>query len=98
MRKGSVIIDLAAAPGGNTELTKNNETIQFEGVTIIGNSALASSMPSDASKLLGKNISNFIDLVLKNDGELNLNFEDDLVNGACITHNGQIVQAMIKEN
>jgi len=98
MRKGSVIIDLAAATGGNTELTKNNETIQFEGVTIIGNSALASSMPSDASKLLGKNISNFIDLVLKNDGELNLNFEDDLVNGACITHNGQIVHAMIKEN
>ena len=51
MKPGSVVIDLAAATGGNTAVTKNNETIVYEGVTILGNSNLASDMPSDASKL-----------------------------------------------
>ena len=79
MRKGSVIIDLAASTGGNTELTKNNETVIKNGVTIIGNSSLASSVPADASKLYGKNILNFLQLIIDKDGKLNLNWEDDLV-------------------
>ncbi len=54
MRNGSVIIDIAAATGGNTPVTKTNETICFGGITIIGDSNLASSMPYDASKLYGK--------------------------------------------
>jgi NAD(P) transhydrogenase subunit alpha len=54
MKKGSLIIDLAAATGGNTELTKNNETVNYSGVSIIGDSALASQMPFDASKMYGK--------------------------------------------
>ncbi|RYG31053.1 MAG: NAD(P) transhydrogenase subunit alpha [Chitinophagaceae bacterium] len=64
MRKGSVIIDLAAATGGNSELTVNNQTIVQNGVTIIGNSALPASMPSDASKLYGKNVYNFLQLII----------------------------------
>src|SRR5690606_25273481 len=59
MRHGSVIIDLAAATGGNTELTADNQTIMHQGVTIIGNSALAATMPADASRLYAKNIANF---------------------------------------
>ncbi len=59
MREGSVIIDLAAATSGNTEHTKNNETVIVHGVSIIGNSSLSSLMPSDASKLYGKNVLNF---------------------------------------
>ena len=97
MRKGCVIVDIAAATGGNTELTRNNETVNFKGVSIIGNSALAATMPSDASKLLGKNITNFIGLITAADGSLELNFEDDLVAGSCITHQGAIMHRAIQQ-
>lgn len=96
MRNGSVIIDLAAATGGNTPVTKNNETIQYNGVTIIGNSSLQSTMPSDASKVYGKNVLNFLQLITTKEGQLNLNWEDDLVKGSCITHNGAIIHERIK--
>ncbi len=95
MKKGAVIIDLAAATGGNTSYTKNNETIVHEGITIIGNSSLASTMPIDASKLYGKNVANFIALLITKDGSLNLNFEDDLVKGCCIVHQGNIIHERI---
>lgn len=98
MRKGSVIVDLAASTGGNTPLTENNKTIMIDGITIIGNSSLQSTMPSDASKLYGKNILNFLQLITNNDGTLNLNWEDDLVKGACITHDGKITNERIKPN
>ncbi|MFT4024861.1 MAG: NAD(P) transhydrogenase subunit alpha, partial [Flavihumibacter sp.] len=86
MRPGSIIIDLAAATGGNTSLTKNNETVQHNGVTIVGDSSLAASMPSDASKLYGKNLLNFLALIVSKEGALQLNWSDELVTGACITH------------
>ena len=91
MRNGSVIIDIAAATGGNTPVTKNNETISYNGVTIIGNSNLQATMPSDASKLYGKNVLNFLQLIITKEGAINLNWEDDLVKGSCITHGGEIV-------
>ena len=97
MRRGSVIIDLAASTGGNTEYTKNNENVVVNGVNIIGNSALSSTMPSDASKLYGKNVLNFLNLIVSKEGNLDLNFEDDLVKGCCITHNGEIVHERINE-
>ena len=95
LRKGTVIIDLAAATGGNTPYTKNNETVMVNGVTIVGDSNLAASMPSDASKLYGKNIYNFLQLITTKEGAINLNFEDDLVKGCCITHNGELVHDKI---
>jgi H+-translocating NAD(P) transhydrogenase subunit alpha len=95
MRSGSVIIDIAAATGGNTPFTKNNETISRNGVTIVGNSNLPATMPGDASKLYGKNILNFLGLITK-DNQLNLNWEDDLVKGSCITHNGEVVHERVK--
>jgi len=76
MKSGSVIIDLAAATGGNTPVTKNNETIYFNGICIVGNSNLQSELPRDASKLYGKNITNFIELMIVNNS---LTFEDELV-------------------
>lgn len=96
MRNGSVIIDLAASTGGNTPLTKNNETVHVHGVTIIGNSSLQSTMPSDASKLYGKNVLNFLQLITSKDGALQLNWEDELVKGSCITHDGQLVHERLK--
>src|SRR5688572_12578661 len=91
MRNGSVIIDIAAATGGNTPFTKNNETIMHNGVSIIGNSSLQSTMPSDASKLYGKNVLNFLALIITKEGTINLNWEDDLVKGSCITKEGAVV-------
>jgi NAD(P) transhydrogenase subunit alpha len=95
MKPGSVVIDLAAATGGNTAVTKNNETIVYEGVTILGNSNLASDMPSDASKLYGKNILNFLQLIITKEGVLELNFEDDLVKGCCIAHEGAVANERV---
>lgn len=96
MRKGSVIIDIAAATGGNTPFTKNGETVMRNGVTIVGNSNLAATLPSDASKLYGKNVLNFLALITEKDGSINLKWEDDLVKGCCITHNGEIVHERVK--
>ena len=97
MRKGSVIIDLAAVTGGNTPFTKSGETINRNGVTIIGNSNLAATLPSDASKLYGKNVLNFLALITDKEGAINLKWEDDLVKGCCITHEGAIVHERVKE-
>ena len=96
MKSGSVIIDLAAATGGNTELTRNDETVNYNGISILGNSALPASMPSDASKLYGKNIINFLNLIISKEGQLNLNFDDDLVKGTCIAHGGIITNERVK--
>ena len=96
MKNGSVIIDLAAATGGNTALTKNDETILYNGVSIVGNSNLPGTMPSDASKLYGKNILNFLQLIIGKEGQLNLNFEDDLVKGTCVVHDKVITNERVK--
>ncbi|HAZ92759.1 MAG: Re/Si-specific NAD(P)(+) transhydrogenase subunit alpha [Chitinophagaceae bacterium] len=90
MKNGSVIVDLAAATGGNTAQTQNEKTIVYHGITIAGNSLLAGDMPADASKLYGKNILNFLQLIIDKEGNLNLNFEDDLVKGTCVAHEGRI--------
>ena len=97
MKNGSVIIDLAAATGGNTALTKNDKTILHNGVSIVGNSNLPGTMPSDASKLYGKNILNFLQLIIGKEGQLNLNFEDDLVKGTCVVHDKAITNERVKE-
>ncbi len=96
MRNGSVIIDIAAATGGNTPFTKNNETVIYNGVSIVGNSALPSSMPADASKMYGKNVLNFLQLIISREGEVHLNWEDDLVKGTCVTHGGNIIHERLK--
>jgi proton-translocating NAD(P)+ transhydrogenase subunit alpha len=94
MRQGSVIIDIAAATGGNTPVTKNNETIVYNGVSIVGNSNLPATMPSDASKLYGKNVLNFLQLIITKEGQLNLDWDDELVKGSCITHNGEVIKPL----
>lgn len=96
MRAGSVIIDLAASSGGNTAVTRNGETVTYNGVAIVGNSNLPATAPSDASKLYGKNIQNFLAIITAKDGSLNLNWDDDLVKGSCITHDGAIVHERVQ--
>lgn len=96
MRPGSVIIDLAASTGGNTDYTKDNQTVVENGVSIVGNSALAATAPADASKLYAKNIHNFLKLIISKEGALQLNFEDDLVKGTCLAHDGAIWNERVK--
>jgi NAD(P) transhydrogenase subunit alpha len=97
MKPGSVIVDLAASTGGNTDFTKNNETVVVNGVKIIGQSNLAGETSLDASKLYGKNLINFLKLIIDKEGNTNLNWEDDLVKGTCVTHGGQITNERVKE-
>jgi NAD(P) transhydrogenase subunit alpha len=96
MKKGSVIIDLAASSGGNTELTKDRQTVVHHGVRIVGQSSLPSTMPLDASRLYGRNLIHFLDLLADKEGRLAPDFADELVKGACITRGGEVVHERIK--
>jgi NAD(P) transhydrogenase subunit alpha len=96
MRIGSVIIDLAAETGGNCELTKPGEVIEVGGVTIDGTRNLPSTMPVHASQLYSKNVSTLLLLLVKG-GALSLDFNDEIVKGACVTHGGEIVNPRAKE-
>lgn len=84
MRPGSVIVDLAASTGGNCELTADNQVIDHNGITIIGNSNLAALMPQDASLLYSNNLFNFFKILVK-DGELHLDMNNEIISGALIT-------------
>lgn len=96
MQAGSVIIDLAASTGGNCELTKNNETVIHNGVKIIGNSQFPTDMPTDSSRMYGKNMINFLKLIITKEGDMNLNWEDDIVKGTAVTHGREIVHERVK--
>jgi NAD(P) transhydrogenase subunit alpha len=96
MIPGSVIVDLAASTGGNCELTQNNKTIEHHGVTIIGQSDYPATMPVDASLMYGTNLVNFLKLLIGENGELNLDFNDDIIAGTALTHNGELVSERVK--
>jgi H+-translocating NAD(P) transhydrogenase subunit alpha len=91
MRPGSVIVDIAAETGGNAELTEPGKVVTTPaGVTIVGLLNLPSTMPSDASRLYSRNVFTLLQLLVK-DGALNLDFEDEIVKGTTLTHEGKIV-------
>jgi NAD(P) transhydrogenase subunit alpha len=95
MRTGSVIVDLAAEAGGNCELTEPGEVVVRDGVTIVGILNLPSTMPLHASQMYARNITNLLSLIIK-DGELALDFDDEIVADACITHEGRIVSKLLQ--
>jgi len=97
MHPGSVIIDMAAGSGGNCELTKKDETIIHKQIRIIGNSNFPSRMPADASKMLGNNYVNFLKLIIDDEGNLNLNFDDEIVRSTCMTHEKKIMNEKVLE-
>ncbi len=89
MKPGSVIVDLAAEAGGNCALTRAGEDVTAGGVTILGPVNLPSSMPTHASQMYSKNITTFLDHLL-DEGELKLDFEDEITSATCITHEGRV--------
>jgi len=90
MSAGSVIVDLAAEAGGNCELTVADQVVERHGVTIIGTTNLPSTVAVHASQLYAKNVSALMELLIK-DGKLNLDMDDEIVRGTCLTHEGKIV-------
>jgi NAD(P) transhydrogenase subunit alpha len=97
MRPGSIIVDLAASTGGNCELTENDKTILVNGITIIGKSDFASEMPSDASKMFGSNVINLLKIMIGKDGSLQLNMQDDIINGTTAVHNREYISQRVKQ-
>jgi len=88
MRPGSVIVDLAAETGGNCELTRPGEEIVESGVTIVGTTNLPSTMATHASQLLARNMASILGLLVSG-GELVLDWDDEIVAGACVTRKGE---------
>jgi NAD(P) transhydrogenase subunit alpha len=95
MRPGSVIVDLAAEAGGNCELTKADEVVVAHGVTIHGPTNLPATMAVHASQLYARNVTELLNEFVKK-GVLAVDLEDDVIKGACVTHDGAIVNDAVK--
>ncbi|TFG42331.1 MAG: Re/Si-specific NAD(P)(+) transhydrogenase subunit alpha [Bacteroidia bacterium] len=97
MKPGSIIVDLAASTGGNCEMTENGKTISVNGITIIGKSDYPSDMPSDASKMFGSNIINLLKIMIGKDGSLQLDMQDEIINGTAAVHNKEYISQRVKQ-
>jgi NAD(P) transhydrogenase subunit alpha len=95
MRPGSVIVDLAGEQGGNCELSRPGETVVEHGVAIHAPLDLVSSMPVHASQMLSRNHAALLQLLIK-EGKLTLNFEDEIIREACITHEGKVMSERVR--
>jgi NAD(P) transhydrogenase subunit alpha len=94
MKPGSVIVDLAGEAGGNCELTEPGESVVKHDVTIVSPLNLASTLPEHASQLYARNIQSLVDVMLDTEGDeptVKLDFEDEVIAGACITRDGEVV-------
>src|SRR5467141_2748856 len=97
MKPGSVIVDLAAETGGNVALTEPGKTVVVSGVTIIGQLNIPASMPFHASQMYSRNVASLLGLMLKKDGKLNLDMNDDVIKGTVITKDGEVVHEQTKK-
>ena len=88
MRRGAVVIDLAGATGGNVTLSKADEVVELNGVTIMAPTNLAATIPVHASQLYSRNVTSFLNLLIR-DGALHIDMKDDVVGPSCVTHEGQ---------
>jgi NAD(P) transhydrogenase subunit alpha len=96
MKPGSVIVDLAGESGGNAELTEPGETVVKHDVTIVSPLNLPASMPEHASQLYARNVQALLELFLDDEGNLSLDFDDEILAGACVTRDGEIVHVGAK--
>jgi NAD(P) transhydrogenase subunit alpha len=96
MKPGSVVIDLAGEAGGNCELTEPGQTVVKHDVTIVSPLNLPSTLPEHASQLFARNVQALLELLVDEEGKLALDFDDEIVSGACIVRDGEIVNAGAK--
>lgn len=94
MKYGSMVIDLAGATGGNCALSKADQTVERNGVTIIAPTNLAATVPVHASQLYSRNITAFLTPMIK-DGQLIIDMNDDVVGPSCVTHQGEVVHQRV---
>jgi NAD(P) transhydrogenase subunit alpha len=97
MKPGSTIVDMAADSGGNVEPSRAGETVVENGVKVIGPTNLPSEMATNASQLYAKNVENLVRLMVDEEGNLKIDFEDEIIAGACITHEGEIRNERARE-
>ena len=90
MKPGAVIVDLAAERGGNCDLTQQGETVVAHDVTILGPENVPSDLAYHASQMLGKNMQTLLELILDEAGNLNLDFNDEIVAGTVVAHQGEV--------
>jgi NAD(P) transhydrogenase subunit alpha len=88
MKRGSIVIDLAGATGGNVIGSKPDEIVERDGITIMAPTNLPATVPVHASQLYSRNVTSFLNLLIK-EGELNLDMNDDVVGPSCVTHEGK---------
>jgi hypothetical protein len=96
MRPGSVIVDLAGEMGGNCELSQYPDTVVVDDVTIMAPANIPSMVPVHASQVLARNIQSFLGLIV-NKGQLDVNFDDDIVAGTAIVHDGEIIHELTRK-
>ena len=96
MRPGSVVVDVAAEQGGNCEVTQAGTTIEHGGVTVIGPVNAAAAVPTPASQMYGRNLANFLGLLVK-DGALVPSFEDEILRDSLVTKDGEVASARVRE-
>ena len=94
MKRGSIIVDLAGATGGNVSVSKADEVVEREGVVIMGPTNLPGTVPVHASQLYSRNVTSFLNLLIK-DGELHLDMDDNIVGPSCVTHEGKCVNERV---
>jgi H+-translocating NAD(P) transhydrogenase subunit alpha len=93
MKPGSVIVDLAGETGGNCELTEPGQTVVRHDVKIVSPLNLPASMPEHSSQLFARNVLSLLELLIGEDGSLTLDFDDEVIAGACVVRDGEIVNA-----
>jgi NAD(P) transhydrogenase subunit alpha len=96
MRPGSVIVDVAAPTGGNCEPTVPGETIVLNGVTIVGAVDLAGQVAYDASQMYARNVAALLERMTGDEGELSMDFDDQIISEACITHQGKVNHPVVR--
>lgn len=96
MAPGSVVIDLAAEQGGNCEPTRAGEHVDVAGVTVIGTVNLPGAIPVHASQLYGKNVANFLSLLVV-DGAVDIDVDDDVIQQSLVTRGGEVVHPRVRE-
>jgi len=94
MKRGSVVVDLAGATGGNCALSRPDETVELNGVRIIAPTNLPATIPVHASQLYSRNATAFLSLLIR-DGQLNIDLQDDVVGPSCVTHQGKVVNQRV---
>lgn len=94
MKRGSIVIDLAGATGGNCAVSQADVTVERDGVTIVAPTNLAATVPVHASQLYSRNVTSFLSLLIK-DGQLQIDMNDDVVGPSCVTHDGQVVNQRV---